>query len=170
MRFIPLPQKTLNALQKNDSRMLQDISTRGKVELKLEKDGVEIEGDGGNEWVAEQVIKALGFGFLAKQAYKLFSDDYFLDVLSLHDAFRGNEKKIIRYKARVIGVHGTAKKKLQDLSGAYLSITSEQIAILGEFEDIKSAKEAVLRLLEGCEHNGVYAYLEKENHRKKRFM
>lgn len=170
MRIIALPQKTITALTRNGSKLLKDVEQRGQVTLTVEDREVSIEGEGGQEWVVEQVLKALGCGFLTKQAYKLFSDQYYMDVINLQDAFRGNQKKMIRYKARVIGAQGTAKKKLQDLSGAFLAVTSDSVAILGEFDDIKSAKEAVLRLLEGAEHTGVYTYLEKENARKKRFM
>jgi len=170
MRILSLPQRTITALSRNNNKLLNEIGSRGQVELSIQDREVSIEGEGGTEWVAEQVLAALGHGFLTKQAFKLFSDQYFMDIVNLHDAFRGNEKKIIRYKARVIGLGGGAKKKLQELSGAYLAVGSNSIAILGEFDDIKSAKEAVLRLLEGSEHNGVYAYLEKENHRKKRLM
>ncbi len=170
MRILSLPQRTITALSRNDNKLLKDIAQRGQVELSIDDREVSIEGEGGSEWITEQVLAALGHGFLTKQAFKLFSDQYFMDVINLHDAFRGNEKKMIRYKARVIGQGGVAKKKLQELSGAFLAVGSNTIAILGEFDDIKSAKEAVLRLLEGCEHSGVYAYLEKENHRKKRFM
>lgn len=75
-----------------------------------------------------------------------------------------------RYKARIIGQQGAAKKKLQELSGAFLAVGPEHIAILGEFEDLRAAKEAVLRLLEGSEHVGVYSYLEREKHRQKKLM
>jgi len=170
MRIISLPQKTITALTRNDSKLLKEIEQRGKVKLAVDEREVSIDGEGGQEWVVEQILKALGYGFLAKQAYKLFSDQYFMDVINLQDAFRGNQKKMVRYKARVIGAQGTAKKKLQELSGAHLAVTADQIAILGEFDDLKSAKEAILRLLEGAEHNGVYAYLEKENARKRRFI
>lgn len=170
MRIIALPQRTITALSRNDNKLLKEVESRGKVKLTIEDRDVSIDGEGGDEWVAEQVLSALGHGFLAKNAFKLFSDQFFMDVINLHDAFRGNEKKMVRYKARVIGQGGIAKKKLQELSGAFLAVGANTIAILGEFDDIKSAKEAVLRLLEGCEHYGVYAYLEKENHRKKRLM
>ncbi|MBI2445591.1 hypothetical protein HYV43_04345 [Candidatus Micrarchaeota archaeon] len=170
MRIITLPQKTITALSRNENKLLKEVEQRGQVKLSIAERDVSIEGEGGQEWVVEQVLKALGCGFLAKQAYKLFSDQYFMDVIDLQAAFRGNHKKMIRYKARVIGAQGTAKKKLQELSGAFLAVTADSIAILGEFDDLKSAKEAVLRLLEGAEHNGVYTYLEKENQRKKRFM
>lgn len=170
MRIISLPQRTITALARDNEKLLKEVAQRGQVSLSINEREVSIEGDGGQEWVVEQVLKALGCGFLAKQAFRLFSDQFFMEEISLQDAFRGNEKKIIRYKARVIGQGGIAKKKLEELSGAFIAVGADSIAILGEFDDIKSAKEAVLRLLEGCEHYGVYAYLEKENQRKKRFI
>ncbi len=168
MRLLTLPKKTLNVLKKNDGLLLKGVEERCKVKLKTGEDEVAIEAQGGGEeWVAEQVLKAFGFGFESKIAYKLLDDAYFLDVVDLQQAFHGNEKKMERYKARVIGERGMAKKKLQELSGAYLAVADEQIAIIGEYEEIRAAKEAVLRLLEGKEHNGVYAYLEKQRQKNR---
>ncbi|MDP2717175.1 MAG: hypothetical protein Q8P02_00370 [Candidatus Micrarchaeota archaeon] len=170
MRLLPLRQKTLNALQKDDGRMLADVVDRAEVKIVLKDGNAAITGDGGKEWIAEQVLKALDFGFLSRQAFKLLDDRFFLEVIDLEAAFRGDERKVKRYKARVIGQGGAAKKKLQELSGAFLSVGPREVAVLGEFEELRAAKEAVLRLLEGAEHTGVYAYLEREKHKQKRLM
>ncbi len=170
MRLVTLPKKAINALKKNGSALLKQIEQQGTISLKIEDDNVVMEGDGGTEWIAEQVLKALGYGFFPKQAFKLFTDTWFLEVINLEQAFHGNEKKMIRYKARIIGQGGAAKKKLQDLSGAFIAVGSRQVAIMGEFEELKACKEAILRLLEGCEHSSVYAYLEKEKQRQRRLI
>ncbi|HLD76483.1 MAG TPA: KH domain-containing protein [Candidatus Norongarragalinales archaeon] len=169
MRLVTLSRKTINALKKDNGALKKAVSQRCAVKLELEDDDVIVEGQGGGgeEWVAEQVLKAIGFGFEPKIAYKLLEDQYFLDEVDLEAAFRGNEKKMLQYKARVIGQGGMAKKKLQELSGAFLAVSDRQVAIIGEYEEIRSAKEAILRLLEGAEHNGVYAFLEKQRQKNR---
>lgn len=170
MRLLSLPKKTQNLLKKDEGKLLKDVQELGGVEVELKDGDAVIRGEGGSEWIVEQVLKALAYGFLPRQAFKLFSDDYFLEAIDLDNAFHGNEKKMRRYKARVIGQGGEAKRKLQELSGAFLAVGPESIAILGEFEELRAAKEAVLRLLEGAEHIGVYNYLEREKQRQKRLI
>lgn len=168
MRILTLPKKTLNVLKKNNEFLLKRVEERCKVKIEKGDDEVVIEAQGGGEeWIAEQVLKAICFGFESKIAFKLLDDSYFLDVVDLQQAFHGSQKKMERYKARIIGERGTAKKKLQELSGAFLAVADEQIAIIGEYEEIRAAKEAILRLLEGKEHNGVYAYLEKQRQKNR---
>lgn len=167
MRLLPLPKKTTNLLKKNSHEWRKKIEEKGEVKLKISGENAVIEGDGGNEWIVEQVLTALSYGFAPKEAFKLFKDNYFIEVVDLEQAFRRHEKKIKRYKARVIGSGGRSKKKLQELTGAHIAVSEKQIAVLGEFEEAKAAKEAVLRLLEGAEHSGVYAFLEKQKQKNR---
>ncbi|OIO28402.1 RNA-processing protein [Candidatus Micrarchaeota archaeon CG_4_10_14_0_2_um_filter_60_11] len=131
------------------------------VKVEVKDDGsVSFAGDEGAAWTALQICRAIGYGFLPKQALKLTGDDYFLEVVDLREAFKGNEKKMKRYKARVIGEKGKAKENIQELSGAWVSIFEEDVAILGKYADLQAAKTAVYKLLEGREHATVYAFLE----------
>ncbi len=150
--------------------VLKEVEQRGGVLLAINKaDEVEItaneEENGGAEWIAEQVVRALIYGFEAKYAYKLFSDEYFLETIDLNNAFRRKEKGIERAKSRIIGEAGTARKKLEELSETHIMVSNstDNVSILGKFEELQNAKEAIIRLLEGSPHESVYRFLESKN-------
>ncbi len=150
---------------------MKDIERKASVKVKLSKDGVdsraEISGEPAGEWLAEQALFAVGLGFAPKDALKLLGDKHFLEVIDLEQLFGGNERSIGRYKARVIGTEGKVKAKLEELSGAVLALSDgPQIGVLGEFDDVRTAKEAVIRILEGGQHGGVFVWLKGEKRRK----
>ncbi len=165
---IAIPEKRVKALMENDFAVFKEIQLELGVKATLENGNVELEGDGGKCWIAEQVLNAISLGFTPARAYALFNDEYYLEVVDLDVLFGKNEKLIERYKARVIGSEGRAKKVLEDLSEAFISIWENKIAILGTFDTLSDAKEAILRLLKGSTHAGVYAYLEKKKKEEKR--
>ncbi len=166
MEMLSISENTVKMLKK-DAKILKEVRRRGEVEVALKELGLlEIEGEGGKVWIATQVLKALDFGFKPQQAYKLFSDNYFLEIIDLELVF-SNPKAIDRYKGRVIGSEGRAKHTLQELSGAFISISGNKIAVLGEFDDLQMAKEGILRILEGAPHTAVYAFLERKSKERK---
>lgn len=167
MELLPVSNGTLALLKKNDSALLKQVERKGDVKIKIDADGnLEIFGEGGTVWAAEQVIKAINYGFLPQHAFKLFSDNYFLEIVDL-ELVLSNQKAIERYKGRIIGAGGKAKATITELTGAYLAISGNKVAVLGEFDDLQLAKEGILRLLEGSPHTGVYSYLEKKNRERK---
>ena len=161
MDTIKVPQKRIKAYTDNDSAVLKKLHEDLGVEVKLSEGDLEIEGDGGAVWVASMVANAINFGFAPEKAYKLFNDEYYLEVIDLDTFFDRSEKLVERYLARVIGQEGKAKKVLEDLSDAHISVWEHKIAIIGTFEELHDAREAINRLLMGSTHAGVYAYLER---------
>ncbi|MFA5247476.1 MAG: KH domain-containing protein [Candidatus Micrarchaeia archaeon] len=161
MDTIKVPQKRIKAYKDKDGAVLKRLKDDLGVDIKLEDGDIEIEGDGGAVWVASMVVNAINYGFAPEKAYKLFDDEYYLEVIDLDTFFAGSEKLIERYLARVIGQEGKAKKVLEDLSEAHISVWEHKIAIIGTFEELHDAREAINRLLMGSTHAGVYSYLER---------
>lgn len=167
MDLLPVSTKTIAKLKEKDGALLKQVEKKGEVEIKVNEFGqLEIEGEGGKDWIAEQVLRAIDYGFLPNHAFKLFDEKFFMEIIDL-ELILNSEKAMDRMKGRVIGTEGKSKKTIQEISGAYIAISGNKIAILGEFDDIKLAKEAVLRLLEGSPHTSVYAYLEHKNRERK---
>src|SRR5690349_6736119 len=99
MRLIRTSKKRIGTLK---SSVIREVESRGEVKIKADKEGdIEIIGnDGGHEWIAEQVVKAILEGFLPARAYKLFSDDVFLDIVDLDASFYRKDAQIERAKSR----------------------------------------------------------------------
>lgn len=168
MRLVALPKKTINLLAKNNRKELREVERAAGVKIKLSEEDAEIEAaeNPGSEWEAEQVLLALEAGFPSKQALKLMKEDYFMEKIDLGQAFHGNEAQVTRYKARVIGTEGKAKKKIEEITGAFIAVGDESIAVIGKFGELKDAKEAVTRLLEGAPHANVFHFLERKKQRE----
>ena len=171
MRDVQIPAKRLPVLIAKNKALLKELTNSLGVKFKLKKDGMlELtgpDGDAGKEWEAEQVINAVALGFEPPIALKMLDDKNFLETLNLQQAFRGKDKLVERYKGRVIGSQGLMREKIEHLTGCHLAISDNEISFIGEWEDLKIAKEAVLKLLEGGTHSGALSYLEKQAKKRK---
>lgn len=143
--------------------MLKDLATRTGVKFTRTAEGdLNIQGEGGSEWFAEQVLLGIALGFEYKRALKLLNDDYFLEIINLKQAMWGKKNRIMQMKGRIIGTEGKAKATLEALTDCWISISEEQVGLIGRYDDLRLAREAVIQLLEGKSHGTVYAFLEKK--------
>lgn len=159
MRIVSIPREKLPFLKKNIEK-LQEV---GSVKIFIEEKDLNarIEGESDKEYFTEKVLNALFMGFPVEKALKLYNEKYFFEVIDLSIVLNGNEKLIERYKGRLIGKGGKSKKIIQELSGCFISFDSDCVGLIGEYDSIQKAKEAIKMLLEGARHASVYAFLEK---------
>ena len=171
MRVFVLPAKRLARLKIGGGKALRELERKGSVKIAVKEEGeyatLEIEGGSEGEWVAEQVLRAIDLGFLPRQATKLFGENVFLEVVDLGEAMHGKANAVTRMKARLIGSEGRIRKALEELSEAAIAISDdERVGLLGGFDEVRAAKEAILRLLEGKQHGGVISYLRHEKRKR----
>jgi len=110
---------------------------------------------------ARDVVIAIARGFSPQRALKLTDDDIVLDVIDLRETFGRNERDIARLKGRVIGSEGKIRRLIEEMTGAQVSVYGHTIAMLGEFETVNAAREAIELLLKGKQHSTVYRLLRK---------
>ena len=168
MRIVALPAKRLARLIKNKAKALDELSKKAGVKIRqagVERGriggGIEIDGAPEKEWIAELAWQAIEIGFEPKEALRLLQDDYYFEVVDLKLLLQGNEKAMERLKARVIGAEGKSKARLIEYSGASIAVGEESIGIIGGFDEVQDAKEAVTRLLEGSQHAPVFSWLRE---------
>ena len=159
------------------------VGKKGETKNKIEKElGVEIDIDEDGEitifsteeqkdplatWKARDIIRAIGRGFNPEKALKLVSDDYILEIIDITD-YAHSDNAIRRLKGRVIGSGGKSRRYIEDLTDTDLSVYGKTIAILGEYEPVQIAKEAVSMILRGSSHAKMYKYLERHRQDIKR--
>ncbi len=114
-------------------------------------------------WKARDIIKAIGRGFNADKAFYLIDDSIYLETIQLE----GSKNNIKRLKARLIGEKGKARNMIESGTDTYISIFGSQISIIGDLEEIRSAKEAIEMLIRGSKHGTVYRLLEQKRFRLK---
>jgi len=110
---------------------------------------------------ARDVVVAIARGFSPERALKLTDDDIVLDIIDLRETFGRNERDIARLKGRVIGREGKIRRLIEEMTNAQVSVYGHTISMLGEFETVTAAREAIELLLKGKQHSTVYKLLRK---------
>ena len=161
------------------------IGPHGEVRRMLaERSGVPIEVDSNDNEVrihdeAEQadplmvlklqdVVRAIARGFSPEHATRLFSDDYYLELLDIHDYTGKNKSHVRRVTARLIGSEGKTRRIIEEQTGCDLAIYGHTVGIIGDVESIGHATQAVDMILSGAEHASVYRFLENQRRRARR--
>jgi len=117
---------------------------------------------------ARDVVTAVGRGFSPERAKTLIDDDMVLDVIDLREIFGKNESDINRIKGRVIGSEGKMRRLLEEMTDAKVSVYGSTIAMIGEFEAVSAARQAIEMLIKGKQHSSVYKYLRRIKSETKR--
>jgi ribosomal RNA assembly protein len=161
MQVVKIPSERLNALMGDSGETKDYLEGRMNVSLSVDSEGaVEINGESLEEYIAKDVVKAIGRGFEPQVALRLLSDEYGFKVIDLRD-FSSSNKDIARIKGRVIGEHGRTKEIIKEEVGSDVAIYGHTIAIISKLDTLDYGLTAIFKLIEGANHSTVYAYLEK---------
>jgi len=110
---------------------------------------------------ARDVIRAIGYGFSPDKAFKLLEDDATLVVIDLTQYVKNSENHLTRVKGRIIGEEGRARKNIEEMTGTYISVYGNNVAIIGSYENVNIAREAIMMLIEGRQHSTVYRHIDR---------
>ncbi|RLI26753.1 RNA-processing protein [Candidatus Bathyarchaeota archaeon] len=160
------------------------IGSKGEVKRRIEKScrvklnidsstgDVEIiqtdEGDPVSCLIAKNIVLAIGRGFSPERAFRLLDEDAMLEIIDLKDDLGFSKNAVKRIQGRIIGREGKARRMIEELTGVYISVYGDTVALIGKSPWFEVAKEAVWMLIEGRQHSTVYKYLTRERRRIKR--
>lgn len=139
-------------------------SESGSVDIGVKPDSP----DPSNALRAKDVVLAIGRGFSPSRAFSLFNEDYTFDIVDLHDYFGKNEAEIKRVDGRIIGREGRSRRNLEELTGTLISVFGHTVSIIGTFDSVATAKDALEKLIEGRQHGTVYKFLRKKRGQTKK--
>jgi ribosomal RNA assembly protein len=117
---------------------------------------------------AKDIVLAIGRGFSPERAFRLFNEDTALDIIDLHDFFGKNEAEIRRVDGRIIGREGKTRRILEELTGAAISVSGHTVSIIGGYEAVSMAKDALEKLIKGRQHGTVYKFLRRRRQELKK--
>ncbi|MCX8165462.1 MAG: KH domain-containing protein [Acidilobaceae archaeon] len=164
--YVKIPPERLGAVIGEEGRVKREIEERLDVSIKVDSENsmAIIEAREGSQPInvmkAGEIIKAISYGFPPEKAMALLMDDQVLIYVDLREKLGDKPNHIRRVKARIIGEEGRARRTLEQLSGTYIQIGEDFVAIVGEYERAMAAKEAVEMLIDGRAHSTVYRHLE----------
>jgi len=157
--FIRIPQKRIDILKKYDElkKKIEEF-TNTKIEL---DDDVLIEGESVDVFQAKNVIKAFGRGFDLDDCFYLLEDEYGLEIINLSE-FTKSKGRLKILKGRIIGTGGKTKKYIEKYADVKTSILGKTVGIIGKWDKINIAREAIMKLIQGCTHQTLYRWLERQ--------
>ena len=111
---------------------------------------------------AQNIVRAIGYGFSPERAFRLLEDDQVLEVVDVRQYVGDKPNHVKRVLGRIIGEEGKARRILEEYTGTYISIYDHYVAIIGDYETANIAKKAIEMLIQGRMHATVYKYIDRE--------
>ena len=172
-QVVKVPNDRIGVIIGKDGRVKDQIEYKCKVMIRIDsengnviispRDSSELE----QTLKAVEIISAISRGFSPERSYRLLAEDAILHVVDLNEYVGRSHSQITRLKGRLIGEGGKSRKTIEDLTGTSISIYGHTVGIIGNFEDIKLATDAILQLVKGSSHKTVYNSLQDKRRRAK---
>ncbi|NHW89035.1 MAG: RNA-processing protein [Archaeoglobi archaeon] len=158
---IEIPEDRVGVLIGKDGEIKKIIEQKCNCKLSFGKNTVIVDYEDTLSFMkAKNVILAIARGFSADIAMKLLDDEN-LVFESIDLSQLVSEKAIKRILGRIIGKEGKIKKQIEDLLNVNISIYDKYVSIIGEFENLSIAREAINMLIEGSQHSTVLKFVER---------
>ncbi len=170
---VKIPRDRIGALIGKGGRTKKMIEEECKVSLEIDsKSGdvlIKLAGnlEEANPFKAVEIVNAIGRGFSPERAFRLLEDGQTLMIIDLREYAGKSKNSLIRIKGRIIGLKGKARRVIEELTGAYISVYGHTVAIIGDIEQVKLAEDAVRMLASGSAHSTVYSMLQRARTQKK---
>ena len=167
--------RTKAAIEKRCSVSVDVDSSDGIVTVKR-GDGMEGPGGGAGgggagdalgPFKAAEIVSAIGRGFAPDRAMSLLDEGRSLHVVDLREFAGRSPSQIGRIKGRIIGERGRARRSMESLTGASISVYGRTVAVIGTAASLRLAVEAITSLSSGSMHGAVYGRLEAARRRQK---
>ena len=151
-KFIRIPIDRIGALIGRSGSTKKWIEDTCKVDLSIDSKVGEVSIDSSvdsDPFKALDLIKAISFGFSKSRSSILLHEDEFLSVIDLKLYSGKSSNSLSRIKGRIIGYNGKARKVLEELTRANISVYGHYVAIIGTHEQIALAEDAINILASG---------------------
>ena len=167
--FVRIPKERVGILIGPDGKTKQYIEDKLQVKLEVDTEGsVTITlSEGATDpsllLKAKDEVTAIGRGFSPETAFRLIrNEDDIYDMIDLRLIFGRSESDIKRIKSRIIGSDGKTRRLIEELTEADVVVYGHTVGLIGGFEQVDAAHNAVQMIIEGCQHQTVYKYLQKK--------
>ncbi len=176
--FVKIPKDRVGVLVGPEGKTRQNIENRLSVQLQIESDSGDVTitlvknvKDPSLLFKTKDVVTAIGRGFSPEHAFRLIRDeDAILEVVDLRTIFGKSESDIRRIKGRIIGMNGKTRRTIEELTDTNVAVYGHTVSIIGNFDQIEVARNAVQMLIDGSQHHSVYRFLQKKRRDLKKKM
>jgi ribosomal RNA assembly protein len=166
--FARIPEDRVGVLIGPGGSTRREIENRTKARLEIDADdgSVGVSGMDAADPIgalkARDIVVAIGRGFSPERAMRLLNDDTYLAVIDIkHTTGKHTKSALWRIRSRLIGTSGRARGRLEQLSGCFVSVYGNTVALIGKEKELDRATQAVELLLRGSEHSTVFHLLAR---------
>jgi ribosomal RNA assembly protein len=170
--FIRIPRDRVGVLIGPQGRNKKRIEAAFQVNLTVDSETGNIEitpqpdqTDVSVLFTVRNISQAIGRGFSPKRAMTLLNEDQDILIIDLEEYVGTSRNALSRVKGRIIGKEGKSRALLEELTGCIMSVYGGTVAMIGSYEMLPVAREAVEMLINGAFHktvwNHLYAYRRK---------
>lgn len=147
---------TKKELEKKTHSRINVDSQSGEIEIKAKKDAIGF-------YSALNIVKAIGRGFSPEHAFLLLNENMGFELISLDDWLEGKKSAMQTKKSRIIGTKGKIRAELEEKTDCFISVQGKTVAIIGDYENIGRAKNAIEMILSGARHATVFEHVNRQN-------
>ena len=161
IKNIKIPEERLPVLIGRNGTTKKSIAKKTKTKILIEEE-VTIEGESLDVLDAGNIVRSIGRGFSPEISMKLLDEENTLSIIDLPKEERTRK----RISSRLIGTNGKSRRNLERLTGTYISVYGKTVSIIGKYQNVSLAEQALKELIDGVPHRFVYELLEgKQNER-----
>jgi ribosomal RNA assembly protein len=136
-------------------------SDTGNVEVKVNEDQPDVS----VLFTVKNIVQAIGRGFSPRNAMNLQDEEKDIMIIDLEEYVGTSRNAQNRVRGRIIGKDGKSRELLEELTECLVSVYGGTVGLIGPYEMLPVAKEAVEMLVNGSFHktvwNHLYAYRRK---------
>ncbi|HJR48064.1 MAG: KH domain-containing protein [Thermoproteota archaeon] len=173
--LIKVPDDRIGVLIGKNGRVKREIEDKCKVQIEIDSQNGDAVISSASATLSEmqpfkaiEIISAISRGFSPQRAYRLFDDEeLMLQIIDLKDYTGKSANAMDRMKGRIIGQSGKSRKTIEELSGVYMSVSGHSVALIGKYEEVRLANDAVTMILKGSTHKTVYTMLQDARRKNK---
>ena len=173
--LIKVPDDRIGVLIGKNGKVKSEIEEKCKVQLEINSSSGDVVVSSSYEPISEmlpfkaiEIISAISKGFSPQRANLLLRDeDLIFQIIDLKEFAGKSSNTMDRIKGRIIGQAGKSRRTIEELSGAYISVSGHTVALIGKFDEVRLANDAIIMLLKGSTHKTVYEVLQQARRKNK---
>ena len=155
--YISIPQERMKLL-KTGRRWEQQFKKLSDVKVVLNEE-IEISDDDPIAvMTVKTVFQAFGRGFDFDTSLNLLDEEFTLEVIDI-SRYAKSRSRLVTLKGRVIGTEGKAKNIIERETETKIAVYGKTISIIGRFQNVDKARDAIGLLLSGRKHGTDFRFL-----------